>query len=305
MYTYVLRRVLQAIVVVFCVSALVFFISHLLGGPAVLMAPMGATREQVMEISHRMGFDRPIWVQYLDFLGGAIRGDLGVSLRQQQPALSLILKALPNTLQLALVAQALALAIAIPAGIFSATRRNSIFDGLTMAAAVLGQAIPSFWLGLMLILVFGVSLRILPVSGMGDWRNLIMPAVTLSTYSTARTARLVRSSMLEVLAQEYITTARSKGLSEGIVLWRHALKNAIIPVVTIVALDFGMLLAGAVITETIFAWPGVGRMVITAINTRDFPLIQASVLVVSVIFVFINLLVDVAYTYLDPRIKYT
>lgn len=304
MYSYVIRRVLQAVVVIFCVSALVFFISHMLGDPAVLMAPMGATREQVAEISHQYGFDRPIWVQYLDFLGGAVRGDLGVSLRHEQPALALILKTLPNTLQLAVAAQLLALIVAIPAGIFAATRRNGLFDGLTMAGAVVGQAIPGFWLGLMLILIFGVTLRLLPISGMGDWRHLVLPAVTLGSYPLARMARLVRSGMLEVLAQEYITTARSKGLAERIVLWRHALKNAMIPVVTIVALDFGMLLGGAVITETIFAWPGLGRLIIVAINTRDFPLIQASVIVVSAIFVVINLLVDVAYTYLDPRIKY-
>jgi len=301
---YLLRRVIQALVVIFVVSGLVFFASHMLGDPAALMAPVGASRQQVAEISHQMGFDRPLLVQYGDFLGAALRGDLGVSLRHDQPAMTLILETLPNTLQLAVVAQLLALLLAIPAGIFAATRRNSAFDGLTMAGAVLGQSVPSFWLGLMLIVVVGVNLRLLPVSGMGDWRHLILPAVTLSMYPMARTARLVRSGMLEVLGQEYITTARAKGLAERVVLARHALKNALIPVITMVSLDFGTLLGGAVVTETIFAWPGLGRLIITAINTRDFPLIQASVIVVAVVFVVINLLVDVAYVYLDPRVEY-
>jgi peptide/nickel transport system permease protein len=303
MVTRILARFVQAVVVIFCVSALVFFATHLLGDPAALIAPVGATREQVAEISHQMGFDRPITTQFLDFLSAAVRGDLGVSLRHEQPALGLILTTLPNTLQLAVIAQVLALVVAVPAGVFAATRRNTIVDGLTMAGAVLGQSVPSFWLGLMLIIVVGVNLRLLPISGMGDWRHLILPAVTLSTYPMARTARLVRSGMLEVLGQEYIQTARAKGLTERLVLWKHALKNALIPVVTIVSLDFGTLLGGAVVTESIFAWPGLGRLIINAINTRDFPLIQASVIVVAVVFVTINLLVDATYTLIDPRIR--
>jgi peptide/nickel transport system permease protein len=250
-----------------------------------------------------MGFDRPILVQYLDFLGGAAHGDLGVSLRHEQPALALIFRTLPNTLLLAVAAQVLALLVAVPAGVFAATRRTSLFDGLTMAGAVLGQSVPSFWLGLMLIIVVGVNLHLLPISGMGDWRNLVLPAVTLSMHPMARTARLVRSGMLEVLGQEYIQTARAKGLTQGVVIRRHALRNALIPIVTIVSLDFGTLLGGAVVTESIFAWPGLGRLIVNAINTRDFPLIQASVIVVGVVFVTINLLVDVAYTYLDPRVS--
>jgi peptide/nickel transport system permease protein len=305
MAAYLLRRFLRAIVVVFFVSAVVFWVSHGIGDPATLLAPVGATREQVVELSHQMGFDRPLWVQYGDFLAGAIHGDLGVSVRHQEPALGLILKTLPNTLQLAVLAQLIALIIAIPVGMLAATHRNSVFDHLAMLGAVLGQAIPSFWLGLMLIIIVGAGLQWLPVSGMGDWRNLVLPAITLSTYPLARTARLVRSGMLEVLAKEYITTAHAKGLSKWVILSRHAFRNAIIPIVTIVSLDFGQLLGGAIVTETVFAWPGLGRMVITAINTRDFPLIQASVIVVAVVFIVINLLVDIVYTYLDPRIRYS
>jgi peptide/nickel transport system permease protein len=305
MLFYIARRIVQALGVIVLVSALVFFISHLAGDPAALMAPTGATREQIAEIRHQYGFDRPVVVQYLDFMKGAVRGDFGNSLRHGQPALTMIRNTLPNTIQLAVVAQLLALIVAIPAGMLAATRRNSAFDSLTMAGAVLGQSIPVFWLGLMLILVFGVVLHVLPISGMGGWKHLVLPAVTLSTYSMARTSRLVRSSMLEVLTQEYVTTARAKGLPEWVVLWQHALKNAFIPVLTIVSLDFGLLLGGAVITETIFAWPGIGRLMINAINTRDFPLIQACVFTVSVVFVLINTIVDILYTYLDPRIKYT
>jgi ABC-type dipeptide/oligopeptide/nickel transport system permease component len=302
---YIFLRIIQAIIVLFLVSTLIFFVSHALGDPASLMTGEGATVEQMENVRHQMGLDRPILVQYADFLGKLIRGNLGDSLRFQMPAVKVILNTLPNTIKLAVIAQLFALLVGIPAGLMAATHRNSAFDGITMAFAVVGYAMPSFWLGLMLILVFGVTLHWLPISGMASWQNYVLPGFTLSLWSLAKTARLVRSSMLEVMGQEYVRTARAKGLTERTVLLRHALKNALIPVVTLVSLDFGYLLGGAVIVETIFSWPGLGRQVVTAIMTHDFPMIQASVLIIAVTFVFINVLVDIGYTYLDPRIRYS
>jgi peptide/nickel transport system permease protein len=252
-----------------------------------------------------MGFDQPVHIQYLRWLGRAVRGDFGTSLRYAKAVFPLILERMPATLELAVAAQVFALALALPLGVLAAVRRNSVIDGLTMLGALIGQSMPGFWLGLMLVLIFGVALKLLPISGREGPRSLILPAITLGTFFLARDTRLVRSSMLEVLGWDYITTARSKGLREGTVLWRHALRNALIPLVTIVGMDFGALLAGTVVTETVFAWPGVGRLIYMAINQRDFPLIQAAVFLIAVIFVITNLLVDLSYTYLDPRIRLT
>ena len=268
-----------------------------------LYLPLDASREQLEAFRHKMGFDQPVHIQYLRWLGRAVRGDFGTSLRYAKPVFPLILERMPATLELAVAAQIFALTLALPLGILAAVRRNSIFDGLTMVGALFGQSMPGFWLGLMLILLFGVVLRILPVSGRAGPKHLILPAITLGTFFLARNTRLVRSGMLEVLGQDYVTTARSKGLSERAIIWKHALKNALIPLVTMVGMDFGALLAGTVVTETVFAWPGVGRLVFNAINQRDFPLIQAAVLLIAVIFVATNLLVDLSYVYLDPRIR--
>jgi len=287
------------------VTLLVFFAIHLPGGgdPSMLYLPLDASREQLEAFRHKMGFDQPVHIQYLRWLGRAVRGDFGTSLRYAKPVFPLILERMPATLELAVAAQIFALTLALPLGILAAVRRNSIFDGLTMVGALFGQSMPGFWLGLMLILLFGVVLRILPVSGRAGPKHLILPAITLGTFFLARNTRLVRSGMLEVLGQDYVTTARSKGLSERAIIWKHALKNALIPLVTMVGMDFGALLAGTVVTETVFAWPGVGRLVFNAINQRDFPLIQAAVLLIAVIFVATNLLVDLSYVYLDPRIR--
>lgn len=268
-----------------------------------LYLPLDATREQLDAFRHRMGFDQPVHIQYLRWLGRAIRGDFGTSLRYSKPVFPLILERMPATLELAVAAQIFALTLAFPLGVVAAVRRNSIYDGLTMVGALLGQSMPGFWLGLMLMLIFGVVLRLLPISGRAGPKHLILPAITLGTFFLARDTRLMRSSMLEVLGQDYITTARSKGLAERAVLWKHALKNALIPLVTMVGMDFGALLAGTVVTETVFAWPGVGRLIFMAINQRDFPLIQAAVFLIALIFVTTNLLVDLSYTYLDPRIR--
>lgn len=305
MSRYICRRLIQSVFVILAVSFVVFMLSHLTGDPAALMLPPDASPEQYLEFRHRMGLDRPLLAQYVNYLSEALRGDLGTSLWHRQPALDLVLERLPATGELALVAMLLSIAIGFPAGILSATRRNSVIDRLSMLGAVLGQAMPVFWLGLMLILIFGVKLHLLPTSGRGGLLNMVLPATTLGAYFVARNARLVRSSLLEVLTQEYITTARSKGLPERVVLWRHALKNAMMPVVTMLGLQVGTLLGGAIVAETVFAWPGLGRLIVQSVTHRDFPLLQAAVLLTSVIFVAINLLVDIIYGFLDPRIRYT
>jgi peptide/nickel transport system permease protein len=287
------------------VTLLVFFAIHLPGGgdPSMLYLPLNATREQLDAFRHAMGFDQPVHIQYLRWLGRAVRGDFGTSLRYAKSVFPLILERMPATLELAVAAQIFALALAFPLGVLAAVRRNSIYDGLTMLGALFGQSMPGFWLGLMLMLIFGVVLRWLPISGRAGPKHLILPAITLGTFFLARDTRLMRSSMLEVLGQDYIVTARSKGLGERVVVWRHALKNALIPLMTMVGMDFGGLLAGTIVTETVFAWPGVGRLIFMAINQRDFPLIQAAVFLIAIIFVAASLLVDLSYSYLDPRIR--
>jgi peptide/nickel transport system permease protein len=250
-----------------------------------------------------MGFDRPWHIQYLDFLGRAVQGDFGNSLSQHQPTFQLVMSRMPATLELAGASLLVAIVFGIPLGILSATRRNGIWDHLAMALALLAQAMPVFWLGVLLILVFGIAFPILPVAGRGGIENLILPAFALGAHSLARNARLIRSSLLEVLGQDYVRTARAKGLAERTVILRHGLRNAMIPVVTLIALDLGFLLGGSVITETIFAWPGVGRLTVAAIHARDVPLVQTAVTVLAVIFVLLNLVVDLVYTRLDPRIR--
>ncbi len=250
-----------------------------------------------------MGFDDPMAVQYLRFLRGALRGDFGESVRHGEPAMGLVVERLPATFELAGAGLLLALCLAIPTGIVSAVRRNTAVDYVSTVLALLGQAMPTFWLGIMLILLFSVRLSWLPSSGRGDLEHLILPAITLGLFTTARITRLTRSGMLEVLGQDYIRTARAKGMSEPPVVWKHALKNASIPIVTIVGIELGTLLGGSVITETIFAWPGVGRLSVQAIFNRDYPVVQAAVFLLAATFVLVNFLVDVLYTYLDPRIR--
>ena len=300
---YILRRLAQTVIVLVGVSALSFGTLFLSGDPTMLMASESWNQEQITAFRHQMGFDRPWYVQYADFLSKAIHGDFGVSLRQQQPTLSLIADRLPATLQLAGAAMAIALTIGIPLGVAAATRRGSIWDNLLMLGGLLGQSLPVFWLGLLLIMVFSVSLGWFPVAGTGGPQHLVLPAVTLGLFSTAYIARMTRSSMLEVLGRDYVRTARAKGLAARRVLMSHAFRNALIPLVTIVGLQFGALLGGAVITESIFAWPGVGRLTIQAIQAKDLPLVQACVLFLAMIFVLANLVVDVLYAYLDPRVR--
>jgi ABC-type dipeptide/oligopeptide/nickel transport system permease component len=293
MLGYVIRRLLQTIFVLVGVSVLSFGTLFLSGDPTMLMASESWNQEQISTFRHQMGFDRPWFVQYLDFVGKAVRGDFGVSLRQQQPTIKLIAERMPATLQLAGASMAIAICVGVPLGVGAATRRGSVWDNLLMLGGLLGQSLPVFWLGLLMILVFAVGLGWFPVAGTGG------PGM----FSTAYIARMTRSSMLEVLGRDYVRTARAKGLARNKVVVGHALRNALIPLVTVIGLQFGALLGGAVITETIFAWPGVGRLTIQAIQSKDLPLVQACVLLLAVIFVVVNLVVDLLYAYLDPRIR--
>ena len=293
MTQYIIRRLLQTVLVLFGVSLVAFGVMFLTGDPALAMAGEDWTQEMVDEFSHQMGFDRPWYVQYADFLSHAVRGDLGVSLRQRQPNLQLIMDRMPATLELAGVALLISVVVAIPIGVAAATRRGTWLDNFIMLGALVGQSMPTFWLGIMLILIFSVGLRWTPVAGRGGLDNVILPALTLSAFMTARNARMMRSSILEVLNQDdTFERARAKGLREGLVLYQHAMANALIPVVTLIGLQIGRLLGGTVIVETIFAWPGVGRLTVQAIYGKDVPLVQASVIVLAAAFVLVNLAVD-------------
>ncbi len=305
MTAYIYRRLLQSLVVVWGVSVLVFFLLRLApGDPASLLLAETATPEQIHEAREKWGLNRPIPVQYAVFLGRAIQGDLGDSLFFKEPALRVLLERMPATLQLSAAALLFSLSVAIPMGILSALRRDSVWDYLGTSVAMLGQAIPPYWLGIMLILIFSVTLRWFPTSGRGTIWHLVLPAVTLGSVLMALVTRLVRSGMLDVMNEDYVRTARAKGLPERLILMRHALRNILIPLVTVVGLQLGALFGGAVITESIFAWPGVGRLALQAINARDYPLVQASVLFISVVYVLLNLVVDLLYVYLDPQIRY-
>jgi peptide/nickel transport system permease protein len=303
MKVYLFRRFLQSLLVLLGVSFVVFGILFLTGDPALILLPPDASIEDIAKFRAQMGFNDPFLVQYWRFLAGALRGDFGQSVRHGEPAFDLVMERMPATFELSGAALALALCLSIPAGIISAVRRNSVLDYISTVVALLGQSMPTFWLGIMLILLFSVQFNILPSSGRGGWQHIVLPAVTLGLFTTARITRLTRSGMLEVLNQDYIRTARAKGVANPPVVWKHALKNAAIPIVTIVGIELGTLLGGSVITETIFAWPGVGRLSVQAINNRDYPVVQAAVFTLAATFVLVNLVVDVLYTYLDPRIR--
>jgi ABC-type dipeptide/oligopeptide/nickel transport system permease component len=305
MIRYIARRLALSLFVLFGVTIIVFGLIHLApGDPARLMLYDTAPEEEVQAMRKVLGLDQPLYTQYWLFLSNILRGDLGRSLYYKQPALHIIMEHLPATVVLTFAALLVSLAVAVPMGILSAVRRDSMWDYAGMLLATIGQATPVYWLGLMLILLFSVQWMLLPSSGRGGIANLIMPSVTLGAPLMALVTRLVRSGMLDILGEDYIRTARAKGLAEQLVIYRHALRNMLIPLVTVVGLQLGALLGGAVITETIFAWPGVGRLVVTAITARDYPLVQAATLLVSVYFVAINLLLDVLYVYIDPRIRF-
>jgi ABC-type dipeptide/oligopeptide/nickel transport system permease component len=322
---YMVRRLLQSVLVIFGVTVVTFLAMHLGGDPTYLYVSERASNEEIVATRAKLGFDKPLHTQYLHFAEGLLHGDLGTSLTYRTPALAVVLKRFPATMELTLFAIVVAVAFAVPLGIFAALNRGRPLDGTIMLFAMFGQSIPSFWLGIMLILSVGLGLRWLPISGrvpildpllQGDFGValtniphalpfLVMPGMTIAFFSMARTTRLVRSSMLEVLSQDYIRTAQSKGLAEIRIVLNHALRNAQLPIITMLGLEFGFLLSGVVVVETIFSWPGVGRLVFNAINHRDIPLVQAAVIMFSIVFVGLNLLVDLLYTQLDPRIRLT
>jgi len=289
------------------VSALVFGLTFLGGDPAVVLLRGDSSlgRRDIEAFRHEMGFDQPIYEQYLRYLSRAARGDLGNSLWQHRPALGLVVDRVPATLELTAAALLVSLIIGVTVGIVAALKRGSVFDSLATMAAVAGNSMPVFWLGIVLILTVSVWLRWLPASGRGGLDRLVLPAFTLGAYSGAIIARLLRSSLIEVLSKDYVRTARAKGLRERAVIYRHSLKNAALPVVTVFGLQVGTLLAGAIITETVFAWPGMGLLAIQAVRDRDVPVVQAFVIIAAVVVLIVNLGVDLAYGYLDPRIRYS
>ena len=303
MRDFLIQKLGHTAIVVFCVLTLVFVVLHMTGDPVMMLLPPNASREEIDALSRTLGLDQPLIVQYGRFLARIARGDFGTSLQHQQPAMGLVAERLPASALLAVTALGLAVAVALPLGIVAATRRGTVLDRLAVALAALGQSAPIFWTGLMLMLVGSVILQLLPTSGYGTWRHLILPALTLASYPMAAIARLVRSGMLEVLDADYVRTARAKCLPERRVVLKHTLLNAALPIVTVVGLQFGLLLGGAIVCEMIFSWPGVGRLMIFAIYNRDFPLVEAAVFVMAMVFVAGNMLVDVCYAWLDPRVK--
>ena len=306
MWNVYLRQIVQAAIVLLNVSLVVFVLVRIVpGDPARLMLGMEASEEAVQAARAQFGFDRPLYIQYVQFVGGALRGDLGQSVRFRRPVGDLLRESFPATLELALAATVIALTLAVPAGIYAAVHRDGVLDRLLMAGALIGQAMPIFWLGIMLITLFSVRLGWLPTSGRGSLAQLIMPSVTLSTYVMALLARLTRSNMLDVLREQYVRTARAKGLRETVIVHKHALMSAALPIVTVLGLQVGALLSGAVVTETVFNWPGIGTLALRAIQQRDYPVVQGVVLVSAALFVLINGMVDLAYRYLDPRVRLT
>lgn len=306
MRAYILKRVLHSLLTLFGVSLVVFSILRVLpGDPAKMMLPEGASNAQVEQLRQQLGLEEPLYVQYGIFMSSIVQGDFGRSYQFNAPARDVVGERIWPTVHLAAVAFFLTVLMGVPAGILAAAKHRTILDYGGIFLAALGQSLPNFWLGIMMILLFGVTLGWLPTSGYEGPLYLVLPAITLAAYPTALVARLTRSSMLEVLGKEYIRTARSKGLSERTVVALHAVKNASIPVVTILGLQIGVLLGGAVITESVFAWPGIGKLAVDSIFRRDFPVIQVVLIMAAAVFIVINLLVDLMYTVLDPRIRYS
>ena len=305
MRRYIAARLATAALVVVGVSIVSFFLTFLTGDPAEIMLPPGATAAQIDKFRAEWGFDDPLFVQYWRFLKRAVHGDFGISLRHGQQSLPLIAARLPATLQLTVTAMVLAVVLAVPLGVLAATHRGGPIDLLAMGVALVGQSVPNFWLAIMMILLFAVSWGLLPTSGRGGVAHVVMPAAAIAINLMALLTRLVRSTMIDMMSEDYVRTARAKGLRELFVTSRHALPNALIPLVTVVGLQFGYILGGAVVIETIFTWPGVGLFTIQAILNRDYPVVQASVFILATAVVLINLIVDLLYVWLDPRIRVT
>ncbi|MDI7250292.1 MAG: ABC transporter permease [Bacillota bacterium] len=305
MTQYAARRLLLLIPILIGVSVVVFLLVHLIpGDPARVLAGQEATREDIEAIRHRLGLDAPLHLQYFRFAAGLAGGDLGESIRTGRPVVEELRVRWPVTIRLTACALVVMILLGVPAGIISATRPNSVFDNTSMMAALVGVSMPVFWLGLMLMLLFAYYLRLLPTAGSTTWKHFVLPALTLGLSSSAILARLTRSSMLEVMGQDFVRTARAKGLAERVVIYKHALRNALIPVVTVVGLEFGSLLGGAVLTETVFTINGMGRYMVLSIGFRDYPVVQGAVLIFALGFVLVNLVVDLTYAVVDPRIRY-
>ena len=305
MQRFILRRVAQSLGVLVVLALVVFALARVTGNPADLLLPEDATRDDREHLLKALGLDRPLHEQLVKFVGGALHGDLGTSIRYRRPAVELFLERLPNTLTLVPLALISAVVIAIPLGLLAAVYRGTIIDRLSGAIAVLGIATPSFWLGIILIYVFSIQLGWLPSARMGGPAHYILPTITLAAFLVAGMMRLVRSSVLEILDTEYVKLARIKGLSQTVVIWKHCLRNALIPVVTLFGVFFALLVTGAIVTETVFAWPGVGRLTYEAVIFRDYPLLQAVILMKGIIVLGVNLGVDILYAYLDPRVRYS
>ena len=303
MRSYVVHQLAQLVVVVIGISILAFVILHVLGDPVLLLLPQNAGKEEFERYRKLLGLDQPLWVQYWKFASQAVQGDFGKSWYADTPAFSLVLERMPPTIYLTLAGLVVALLIALPLGILAALKRHSFVDTLCTGIAVAGQAMPLFWFGIMLIIIFAVRLRALPASGYGTWQHFVMPAFCLGAAFAPITMRLVRSGVIEVLSMEYITTARAKGVGERTVVIKHAFRNACIPIITILGLQFGQLLGGAIITETVFAWPGVATLTVESIRNQDFPVVQCAVVLLALLIVTANVIVDLVVGFIDPRIR--
>ncbi|CDN51879.1 ABC transporter permease [Neorhizobium galegae] len=302
MLRYAVERLIQAIIAIFGVLTIVFVVMHLSGDPTLLLVPQDASAEMIAQLRSQLGFDRPIWVQYLEYLGGLAHFDFGISVVQRVPAFDIVVSRVPYTAMLATGALVVAIGMGIPAGIIMATRRGGWIERLLTAIVVTGQSVPTFLSGIVLIFLFGVTLRWLPTSGSGDFASLIMPSIALGAISMSTFARMTRISIIDELGKDYVRAGRARGLSLGSVVFRHVLRNAAIPVITIAALEIGNLLAGAVIVETVFAWPGIGQLAIQSIQSRDFLVVQVIVLLISFVYVLTSVIADFVYALVDPRI---
>lgn len=304
MWRFIIKRTAYSVFVLLGVSFFSFALVFLAGDPAAALLPLGTPPEQIESFRQQAGLDRPIREQFLDYVSGAVRGQFGLSLRHREDAMALVVERLPATLKLGAAALALSVAVALPLGVLAAVYKGTWIDHAARLLAVLGQATPGFWLGIMLILLFGVRWGWLPVSGGQGWRSLVLPAVVIAAGPVGNLTRLLRSSVLEALAQDYVRTARSKGAAERVVVLRHALRNALIPFVTMLSIQVGYIVGGSVVAETVFAYPGMGRLAVQAVTNRDIPVVQAFVLVQAAMVVAVNMVLDVVYTAVDPRIRY-
>lgn len=306
MSSYIFRRIAQCLIVILGVTLLTFGLMYLTGDPVVLLygeVIRAMPMEELEAFRHQLGFDRPWIIQYFDYMAGVLQGDFGTSYVFKRSCLTVLMEFWPNTIKLALCALTFTYVLALPLGIVCATKRGSLIDRVGMGFGLLGQSMPTFWLGLLFILIFCVWLRILPAGGTGTWRHFILPTVTMGIFSCARSARLIRSYMMETMHQDYIRTAEAKGLSRGKVVFKHTLRNVLIPLMTLIGMEFGGLLCGSVVTESVFSWPGVGKLMVSSIQTKDIPMVMACIIFLALVFVLINLVVDLLYGVVDPRAR--